>query len=108
MALKKSKDEVTAQEALKKVEEAQAQVVQADKVEDAPVVTQNLSSDTLRQIAESSIGENNLDGIAIIAVKNGVYVPFVAAKTVSDVITMEYMFKREASKIIENVITNQK
>jgi hypothetical protein len=76
-------------------------------VEKAEVVDAGLNIQLLKSIADSSIQEYELDGIVIVAVKKGVFVPFVQARNVTDLITLDFIAKREISKILDNVMTSQ-
>ena len=66
-----------------------------------------LNAEVLKKIASSSVQDNNLDGLVIVAVKDGVYVPYVVAKNITDLITMDFVLKRETNKILDNVMSSQ-
>ena len=66
-----------------------------------------LNAEVLKKIASSNVQDNNLDGLVIVAVKDGVYVPYVVAKNITDLITMDFVLKRETNKILDNVMSSQ-
>lgn len=98
MAKGKSKSETVEvhAEAAQAAQEAQAQDAQSQ-----------LNAGTLKELAQIGFDNFGLDGILLVAVKNGSIVPFVAAKNVTDLITMDFVGTREARKVIENVLTSQ-
>ena len=72
------------------------------------VESTDLSVGLLEDLAKLSIETHELDGIAVVAVKDGVIIPYIAAKSVSDVITMDYVLKRETSRVVESSLSSQK
>jgi hypothetical protein len=76
-------------------------------IEKADVLDAALNIQTLKNIADASILDHELDGIVIVAVKKGVFVPFVQARNVTELITLDFIAKREIAKILDNVMTSQ-
>ena len=76
-------------------------------IEKADVLDAALNIQTLKNIADASILDHELDGIVIVAVKKGVFVPFLQARNVTELITLDFIVKREIAKILDNVMTSQ-
>jgi hypothetical protein len=83
----------------------------AKAVEEASAVVENqeiqLNAELLQKIASLNVKENELDGMIIVGVKKGVFVPFVLAKNITDLITLDFVLKREVAKILDNVMNSQ-
>lgn len=77
-------------------------------VKEDTVESPALSVELMEGLAKLSLETHALDGIAVVAVKDGIIIPYIAAKSVSDVITMDYVLKRETSRVVESSLTSQK
>jgi len=54
--------------------------------------------------AQNVLNEHKLDGILVIATKDGNIVPHVLTKSVPDLLSLQFILNREISRVIENIL----
>lgn len=60
----------------------------------------------VKKLSEDVVEEKSLDGLIIIAMKNGIFAPNVLARTVPDLLTLKFVLDREINRVIESTLNN--